>query len=231
MKIPVYNLSGEKTKDLEISSRIFAVKPKSEVVHQVVVIQAANARQVSAHTLDKSEIRGGGKKPWRQKGTGRARHGSIRSPLWRGGGITFGPTNERNFAKRINKKQKQLALAMCLSDKVLSQTLIVFEKLESPQGKTKDLKNWLENMKSKIASLKDVKKFLLVLDNNDQNIIRAANNLDKVDILLADSLNCIDILNHPALLTSEKAVNQIDKHYKKVSIKRSQESEIKNKRS
>jgi len=230
MKIPVYNLSGDKIKDIEISQRIFGVKPKVEVVHQVVVAQTANARQVLAHTLDKSEVRGGGKKPWRQKGTGRARHGSIRSPLWRGGGITFGPTKYRNFSKIINKKHKQLALAMCLSDKILAKALIVLEKLELPTGKTKDLKNWLDNLKSKITDIQNKKKFLLVLDKNDQSLIRAVKNLDKTDVILADSLNCLDILSHDAILTSEPAITQIDKHYKKVSVKRSRESEIKNKK-
>lgn len=223
MKISVYNSNVEKTKDIEISQRIFGVKPKTEVIHQVVVAQQANARQVLADTKDKSEVRGGGKKPWRQKGTGRARHGSIRSPLWKGGGVTFGPTSDRNFTKGINKKQKQLALAMCLSDKVAGNSFLVFEKIELVTGKTNDLKNLIANIKTKIDSIKDKKKFLLILDKNDQNIMRAVKNLDKVDIILADSLNCVDILNHDTILTSEKAVDQIDKHYKKVSVKRSQD--------
>lgn len=222
MKISVYNSNGDKSKVIEISQRIFGVKPKTEVIHQVVVAQQANARQVLADTKDKSEVRGGGKKPWRQKGTGRARHGSIRSPLWKGGGVTFGPTSDRNFTKRINKKQKQLALAMCLSDKVAGNSFLVFEKIDLPSGKTKDLKNWLESLKAKINEIKDHKKFLLVLDKNDVNIVRAVKNLDKIDAILADSLNCIDILNHDTLLASEKAVDKIDKHYKKVSVKRSQ---------
>lgn len=222
IKIPVYNLNGEKTKDMEISQRLFGVKPKTEVIHQVVVAQSANVRQVLADTKDKSEVRGGGKKPWRQKGTGRARHGSIRSPLWRGGGVTFGPTSVRNFSKGVNKKQKQLALAMCLSDKVAGNSFLVFEKIELPTGKTKDLQNWIANLKTKTAAIENNKKFLLVLESNDQNLSRAVRNLDKVDIILADSLNCVDVLNHGAILTSEKAVQKIDQHYKKVSAKRGQ---------
>lgn len=222
MKISVYNSNGEKSKDIEINQRIFGVKPKIEVIHQVVVAQQANARRVLADTKDKSEVRGGGKKPWRQKGTGRARHGSIRSPLWKGGGVTFGPTSDRNFTKGVNKKQRQLAMAMCLSDKVAGNSFLVFEKIELATGKTNDLKNLITNIKTKISSIKDNKKFLLVLDKNDQNIMRAVKNLDKVDIILADSLNCVDILNHDTILTSEKAVDKIDKHYKKVSVKRSQ---------
>lgn len=224
MKISVYNSSVDKTKDIEISQRIFGVKPKTEVIHQVVVAQQANARQVLAHTKDKSEVRGGGKKPWRQKGTGRARHGSSRSPIWKGGGVTFGPTKDRNFTKGINKKQKQLAMAMCLSNKVSENSFLVFENIELANGKTKDLKDWIATVKSKIAEVKDNKKFLLVLDKSDDNINRAVNNLDKVDVILADSLNCVDILNHDTMLASEKAVAKIDQHYKQVSVKRSQET-------
>ncbi|MDO8669151.1 MAG: 50S ribosomal protein L4 [Candidatus Buchananbacteria bacterium] len=222
MKISVYNSNGDKTKDIEISQRLFGVKPKTEVIHQVVVAQQANARRVLADTKDKSEVRGGGKKPWAQKGTGRARHGSSRSPIWVGGGVTFGPTSDRNFTKGINKKQKQLAMAMCLSDKVIDRSFLVFEKIELASGKTKDLKDWLESLKSKITDIKNGKKFLLVLDKNDDNLIRAVKNLDKVDVILADSLNCVDILNHDTMFASEKAVDKIDKHYKQVSVKRSQ---------
>ena len=112
----------------------------------------------------------------------------------------------------------------------MAKALIVLEKLELPTGKTKDLKNWLDNLKSKITDIQNKKKFLLVLDKNDQSLIRAVKNLDKTDVILADSLNCLDILSHDAILTSEPAITQIDKHYKKVSVKRSRESEIKNKK-
>lgn len=222
MKISVYNLSGDKAKDIEISQRIFGVQPKMEVIHQVVIAQQANARKVLADTKDKSEVRGGGRKPWKQKGTGRARHGSSRSPIWRGGGVTFGPTNDRNFSKGVNKKQKQLAMAMCLSNKVTENSFIVFEKLELTTGKTNDLKALIDNVRLKIAEAKDSKKFLLIVDSNNELMTRAVQNLDKVKVISSDSLNCVDILNHDTILTSEKAVDQIDKHYLKVSIKRSE---------
>lgn len=220
MKIPVYNLSGDKTKDIEISNRIFGVTPKNEVVHQVVVAQMANARQVLAHTKDKGDVRGGGKKPWKQKGTGRARHGSIRSPLWKGGGVTFGPTKDRNFSLNVNKKQKQAAMAMCLSDKVAEKSLLVFETIVLKEGKTKELKTWIETMKGKIADIKDNKKFLLVIEKQDESLVKAVRNLDKVDVILADSLNCVDILNHDTILVSEKSVEKIDTHYTLVSEKK-----------
>ena len=223
MKIPVYNLSGEKTKDIELTNRIFGVEAKTEVVHQVVVAQMANSRQVLAHTKDKSDVRGGGKKPWKQKGTGRARHGSNRSPLWKGGGVTFGPTKDRNFSKGVNKKQRQLAMAMCLSDKVVDEKFVAFESIVSPEGKTKDLKIWIETMKSKVSNIKDGKKFLLVIEEKDDKMVKAVRNLDKVDAILADSLNCVDILKHDTVFASEKAIETIDKHYGKVSEKRSKD--------
>ena len=117
IKLQVYNQQAEPIKEIKVSSRIFGRAPKTEVIHQVVVAQQANGRQVLAHAKDRSEVRGGGRKPWRQKGTGNARHGSIRSPLWIGGGVTFGPTKERNFKKAVNKKQKQAALASACQTK------------------------------------------------------------------------------------------------------------------
>ncbi len=203
-------------KEMELSSRIFGVKPKNEVVHQVVVAQMANSRQVLAHTKTKGEVRGGGKKPWRQKGTGRARHGSIRSPLWIGGGVTFGPRKDRNFKEKVNKKQKQLALAMCLSDKVKENSLVVFNELKLKEVKTKALGGWLKELKTKIEDLEKSKKFLLVLDKNDRDFIRAALNLKNANTILADSLNCLDVLKYDTILTSEKAIKIIEKHYRKI---------------
>lgn len=224
MKLPVYNSTGEKTKDIELSSRIFGVKAKPEVIHQVVVAQQANSRQVLAHTKDKSEVRGGGKKPWKQKGTGRARHGSSRSPIWKGGGVTFGPTKDRNFTLGVNAKQKQLALAMCLSDKVANDSFVVFEKLELPEGKTKELTSWIKDIKSKIVALGKTKKVLFILDNNDAKFIRSAYNLKNANTILADSLNCVELLKCDAIMASAEAVGKIEKHYKKVSIKANKEA-------
>jgi large subunit ribosomal protein L4 len=230
MKIPVYNLSGEKTKDIDLSNRIFGVEPKTEVIHQVVVAQSANARQILAHTKGKGDGRGGGKKPWRQKGTGRARHGSIRSPLWKGGGVTFGPTKDRNFSKGVNRKQKQLAMAMCLSDKVVDNSFVVFENIESKEGKTKELRDWISEIKSKLSDIKDNKRFLLVIDGKDDNIKKAVRNLDKVEAILADSLNCVDILKADTIFASEKAVNRIDNHYKKINENKVSEKKVSEKK-
>jgi len=221
MKYPVYNLQGDKIKDIELNSRIFGVKVKPEVIHQVVVAQQASSRQVLAHTKNKGEVRGGGKKPWKQKGTGRARHGSSRSPIWVGGGVTFGPRNDRNFTKAVNKKQKQLAMAMCLSDKINDNALVIFDKLAAETGKTKALNSWLKDIKNKIENLKQSKKILLVLDNNDKRMINSALNLKTVNTIMADSLNCVDLLKYDTLLASEKALAVIDKHYKLIRAKKS----------
>ncbi|HPN80987.1 MAG TPA: 50S ribosomal protein L4 [bacterium] len=226
IKLQVYNQQAEPIKEIKVSSRIFGRPPKTEVIHQVVVAQQANGRQVLAHAKDRSEVRGGGRKPWRQKGTGNARHGSIRSPLWIGGGVTFGPTKERNFKKAVNKKQKQAALAMCLSDKVEDGRLIVFDKLENSSGKTKALVTWLKTVADKIEALKETKKFLLILDTNDRQLIKAAMNLNNVRVVLADSLNCVELLNSQALLASEKAMEKIDQHYHKLSDSKKTNSKL-----
>jgi len=156
-KYPVYNITAEKVKEVELNPKIFGVQVKEAVVHQAAVAQMANARRVLAHTKDRGEVRGGGAKPWRQKGTGRARHGSVRSPLWVGGGITFGPTKERNFSKKVNKKMKRKALFMCLSDKVNNNLLILLDKLNLEKGKTKEMVEIIGNLKE-ILHLKEIKK-------------------------------------------------------------------------
>ena len=219
MKTAVYNLSGEKVKEAELSPRLFGVKAKPEVIHQVVIAQMANARHVLADTKGKGEVRGGGKKPWKQKGTGRARHGSSRSPIWKGGGVIFGPKSNRNFTQKVNKKQKQLALAMCLSDRVADNALAVFEEIKLESGKTKDLVNWIATIKSKLG-LEKAKKFLLVLDKNDKKILQAVFNLKNIKIILANSLNCVDVLNSDTLLFTVKSVESAEDHFKKIKEKK-----------
>lgn len=220
MKFPVYNTKGEQVKNIELSKRLFGVTIKPEVIHQVIVAQEANSRQVLAHTKIRSEVRGGGKKPWKQKGTGRARHGSIRSPIWVGGGITFGPRSDRNFSLKVNKKQKQLALAMCLSDKVANKLLVIFDTISIESGKTKDLNVWIKFIKSKIDSLRDGKKFLLVVDSKNASLFNASKNLKNITIIGYNSLNCVDLLKYDTTFVSEGAVVAIEKHFKKVNEKK-----------
>ncbi len=137
IKISIYNQKAEAVGDMKLSDKVFGVKANEALVHQAMVAQMSNERQVLAHTKDRSEVRGGGKKPWRQKGTGRARAGSTRSPIWIGGGVTFGPRKDRNFSKNINKKMKQKAMFMALSDRVKSGNMAVLDKLEVGEFKTK----------------------------------------------------------------------------------------------
>jgi len=220
MKYPVYNINGEQIKEIELSSRLFGVPAKTAVIHQVVVAQEANSRQVLAHTKTKGEVRGGGKKPWRQKGTGRARHGSTRSPIWVGGGITFGPRSDRNFSQKVNKKQKQAALAMCLSDKAADKNLIVFDKLSDGINKTKALSQWIKEIKTKVPAISKSKKVLLVMGEKDKGLILAAHNLAGVSTISAQSLNCVDLLKAQAVLTSERAIEKIEKQFKLVKEKK-----------
>ena len=220
MKYPVYNQQGEQIKEIQLSKRIFGATPKAEVIHQVVVAQQANAREAIAHTKTKGEVRGGGKKPWKQKGTGRARHGSSRSPIWVGGGVTFGPRNNRNFTLKVNKKQKQAALAMCLSQAISNKTLVIFDKLATEAGKTKELIAWTKSCKANLVDIKDSKKLLLVMDAKDDKLTRSAKNLKNIETISFASLNCVDILHSDAILVSEKAIEAIEKHFKKVNEKK-----------
>ena len=205
MKLPVYNLAGEKTKEIELSSRIFGVKVKPEVVHQVVIAQQANSRQVLAHTKDKSEVRGGGKKPWKQKGTGRARHGSSRSPIWKGGGVTHGPRTDRIFAVEIPKKMRRKALFMVLSQKAKEANLIVLDKIELEKGKTKEMARSLAKLPCKGAST------LIALPNYDKKIFLASRNIKKVLIDDARNLNVLDLLNSKYLLMPKETIKTIEK--------------------
>jgi len=157
MKYQVYNRQGEKVEEVELNQAVFDIEVNEELVHQAVVAQMANKRKVLARTKDKSEVRGGGRKPWKQKGTGRARHGSSRSPLWIGGGVTFGPTKDRNFKKKINKKMKRKALFMCLSDRVKDKNLLLLDKLELNEAKTKELYKLLRVLISGLLNRKDSK--------------------------------------------------------------------------
>ncbi len=206
-KVKVYNLTGEVLKEEELNPQVFGIAVKPELVQQVIEAQLANRRQVLAHTKGRGEVRGGGRKPWRQKGTGRARHGSIRSPLWKGGGVIFGPTKERNYTKAVNKKVKQKALKMVLSDKVNHEAIILMENLSINEPKTKKM---VEMMKK--LPLKD-KSTLIILDKKDDNIIRSCRNLPLIDTLPVESLNVVDLLKFEYLLTTVKAIKRIETIY------------------
>ena len=185
-----------------LDKEIFEVPMNANLVHQVVTSQSSNRRSVIAHTKDRGDVSGGGKKPWRQKGTGRARHGSIRSPLWVGGGVTFGPTNERNFKKDIPKKIKRKALLMVLGEKLKSETLIIVDSIDLKDIKTKDLKKQLDSLKLDGSCL-------IALPELNENVIKSARNIQKVSTIQAKDLNCLDLLNKKYLLTTKQGIEKI----------------------
>jgi len=214
MKVKLYDQSGKDLGQAELPAEVFEVKMNRDLVHQSVVTQMANSRKTIAHTKDRSEVRGGGKKPWRQKGTGRARHGSIRSPIWKGGGVTFGPTKDRNWSKKINIKMKRKALFMALTSKVKDDELILLYKLEIQQAKTKNLVGLMEKL-GKVLK-KDFKKgLLIILPKSDQSIVRSSKNIQKVKSLLADSLNIVDVLKYKYLILLQESIEVIKKVYLK----------------
>ncbi len=207
IKIKLYDLSGHSAGETVLDSAVFGVKVKPEVVQQVVVAQQKNSREVIAHTKGRAEVRGGGRKPWKQKGTGRARHGSIRSPLWVGGGVTFGPTSDRNFAVKINKKIKQQALTMVLSDKVANDRLVALLDYNFPEAKTKLLKKSLDLLPGKNKST------LIVTASAKDSIVLAAKNLPKVMTINYGSLNVVDLLNYDYLVISQDLLKKVSEHY------------------
>jgi large subunit ribosomal protein L4 len=206
MKTIVYNLEGKKVKDIELSEGVFNVPLNSELLHEVYVSMDANQRSVIAHTKGRGEVAGSGRKPWKQKGTGKARVGSVRSPIWRGGGIVFGPTNERNFKKKINKKANTKAILMALSEKLRSEQLIILDKVEAINKKTKDIASGLKalNLKGSI---------LINLSEGEKDTYLYTRNLTKVKCIPVNNLNVLDILNHKSLVLSEESVNYLEKKY------------------
>lgn len=213
VKIKVYNQEGKEVGQEKLNSDIFEIEPKEDIIHQVVVNILSNRRHIFAQAKTKAEVRGGGRKPWRQKGTGRARAGSIRSPLWRAGGATFGPVKERNYFKKINKKLKKKALFMCLSDKVKEERLFVLDKLEVKEIKTKTFFNILSNLIPDYKTSKKNKKVLLGLSEKDLNIIRSAQNIENLKTMPVTDLNIIDCLKAKYLVTTLSGLKKLEKHF------------------
>lgn len=202
----VRDLTGKKVGTVELESKIFEVPANQEVIYQAAVAYQANARQPIAHTKTRAEVRGGGRKPWRQKGTGRARQGSIRSPQWRGGGVVFGPRSTRNFRKALNAKMKQRALFMMLSERRRQKKMIILQNLEMSKPKTKTIAQLLK-------TLKITKGTLLVLPKKDQAIQLSARNLPKVGVFPADSLNAYSVMKYSHLVFLEPALPVLTKHF------------------
>ena len=212
MKVDLYNLGNKKIGTTEVPDAVFAVPWKPALVKQVVEAQLANRRRPTAHAKGRGEVRGGGRKPWRQKGTGRARVGSIRSPIWRGGGKAHGPRKERDYAQGVNKKMKRIALLSVLSRKFKDGEVKIFDTLTIVSPKTKVLSERLNNF----LTQKKSKKFdiLLVPDEGNKHLYRAAANLPKTKALNPQSLNVYDLLNHKQVFIDERAVPIIERHYR-----------------
>lgn len=203
-KVKLYNKEAKEAGELELNDAVFGVALKDEVVHQIYNALQANAREPWAHTKDKSEVRGGGRKPWKQKGTGRARHGSNRSPIWVGGGVTFGPLKTRSYKQKVQKKMNQLAVRMCLSAKVKDTQLIVLEDLE-PTGKTKqmvDLRKALPGFG---------KTTLLLADTGSEKLNLGTRNIERLDMQQASDVNVVDLLHHQYIITTKKGIEILEK--------------------
>lgn len=197
MKVKVYNQQGKETGTAELPDAVFGLKWNADLVHQVVTGQAANLRRGTAHAKGRSEVRGGGRKPWRQKGTGRARHGSIRSPLWKGGGVTHGPLKEKNYHKKINKKMAKKALFTALSAKARDNEIVILDDLKFPEAKTRHAAEIFKNF-SQIEFLKNIVKsrILVALSDKSQDLKRALRNLPRVGMDEARNLNAHEVLQY-----------------------------------
>lgn len=202
-KVSVYNVQGKTVGDMELNGAHFGVAVKQSLIHEAVIAQEANARRPIAHTKTRGEVRGGGKKPWKQRGTGRARHGSIRSPIWVGGGITFGPRNERRFGVKINRRAKKKALFMALSDKLAHEKLFVTESFSGTSAKTKAFASF-------IATLPGKRTTLYVIPSSRPELVRAARNLNQVFVMTANSLNVVDVLRYDAVVFEKDAIGAFE---------------------
>lgn len=209
MEAKLFNQAGEEIGKVDLPARVFAVKMNPGLVHQVVLAQMANERKPLAHAKGRGEVRGGGKKPWQQKGTGRARHGSIRSPIWKGGGVTHGPLKEKDYSKKVNKQARQKALFMALSSKVIDGELRVVDSIEMVEAKTKTMKAILEKILAGKGSV------LLVQPDSNQKLVKASRNLSFAKTARADSLNVKDVLGRKFLVLMKDSIPVIEKTYLK----------------
>ncbi|TSC62298.1 MAG: large subunit ribosomal protein L4 [Parcubacteria group bacterium Greene0416_14] len=213
MEATVYNLKGEKSGTVTLPGTVFGVAWNGDLVHQVVTAMQANARTPVAHTKNRGEVSGGGKKPWRQKGTGRARHGSIRSPIWIGGGVTHGPRKDKNYAQKINKKMRSKALYTALSQKMRDNEILFVDHLFLEEAKTKEAKHVLGNL-AKVKGFEPLatkrnNSALIALDAANEDTVRGFRNLSSISTILAADLNPVRLLTYKYLIVSnpEKVVS------------------------
>ena len=204
-KVDVYNMQGKKVSDVELSEAVFGIEPNENIVHSALVNYLANQRQGTQSTKTRAEVRGGGRKPWRQKGTGRARQGSIRAPQWIKGGIALGP-KPRSYRYSVNKKEKRLAIRSVLSSKVLENKLTVVDKLELAEIKTKSMVNALNNLKVE-------GKTLVVLPEKNLNVQASIRNIEGAKAILANTINVYDLLKYTNLVLTLDTVKKLEEVY------------------
>ena len=202
--VSVYNMEGKEVGTMDLNDAVFGVEVNEHLVHMAVVAQLANKRQGTQKAKTRSEVSGGGRKPWRQKGTGHARQGSTRAPQWTGGGVVFALA-PRDYTIRLNKKEKRLALKSALTSRVQEKKLIVVDELKFDEIKTKNFKNVLDNLKTT--------KALVVLNDNDKNVVMSARNIPDVKTALTNTINVFDILKYNTLIVTKDAVATIEEVY------------------
>jgi len=199
-KVTLFKQDGSQSGDIELNEAVFGIEPNTHVLHEAVLMQRASRRQGTHAVKGRSEVRGGGRKPWKQKGTGRARQGSIRSPQWVGGGVVFGPT-PRSYSYKLPKKVRRLALRSALSSKVQENSLVVLEGLTLDAPKTKEIIKLL-------SALNVEKKALIVTTEKDENVLRSANNLKSIKVLTVEEVNVLDLLTHDQLIITRDAAEK-----------------------
>lgn len=208
MKLKLYNQTGQAIGEVELDPKVFGVKPNPGVIEQAITTHLANRRVVAAHTKTKGEVHGGGRKPWKQKGTGRARHGSIRSPQWKGGGVVFGPRKNRNFVIKMNVSAKRKALLMSLSDKALNERVTLIDKIDMPSTKTKEFAKVMKAVPTKA-------KTMVIVPTTDMPLVKSGRNIPGVSFIRADSLNTYDVVKAGQLLILKPSLDVIRSTYAK----------------
>ena len=202
-KIAVLNVKGEKVKDIKLNDKVWSIEPNDTVVYEAIVLANAANRQGTHSVKTRAEVSGGGRKPWRQKGTGNARQGSTRSPQWRHGGVVFGPTTERNYNIKMNKKERRLALKSALSYKVIDSELTVLDNLKLDNAKTKEMLSVMKNLKLE-------KSALFVVDELTDEVILASRNVKGVKVILLNEINVLDVTSYHNMIVTEGAVKAIE---------------------
>lgn len=207
MKLEVFNSKGLIIKKIDLNNSIWGIKPHKQAIFDTVISQQSSMRQGTHKTKTRSEVSGGGKKPWKQKGTGRARQGSIRAPQWKGGGVVFGPTTKKNYLKYVNKKVKKLAIKSVFSLKIKEKKIIIINKFEIEKISTKSMIEILYNLKI------NKEKLLIITTENDKIGLKSSRNINKINVIKSNNINIFDLLNTNKILLLEKTIKIIEETY------------------